>query len=195
MGNFNRLTRARSAPRPVRLGVLVLVLGLSACENDAPAKVERQRRELLTPPNYAALHAQREAENRLLDENGMPIPSEQVAAGLTIPRGFKLIRNFERQWYFESAGVSAEALSRYVEARVFTGKLDRTGIGGFQFGASLLRDDADALAIDVSITPIKDRPDACELYIRQSAPGVPGVQRPSEQEVQAQMQARREHAD
>jgi hypothetical protein len=83
------------APIAVVLLALALAFGVSgsACKSE-PTEVEKVRRELLTPPDYPKMRAERKEKQRLLDDEGLPIPSDQVLAGLPIPRGFTLTRSF-----------------------------------------------------------------------------------------------------
>jgi len=107
-----------------------LLLSLAGCGED---KVEQKRRELLTPPDQVAIHKAKKEKAAVKDEEGELLPSDLVLGGFQVPRGFTLTKGYEHEWFLRSTVASAEATARYVQERVFTGKLNRTSVGGVRF--------------------------------------------------------------
>jgi len=158
MGNIRRLIRSAT----LLAALLTLV---AACSSSSAT--EEKRRVLLTPPP-AALKPKPKPPP-IVDEEGVPLPSDLVLAGLPVPRGFELGKSYENEWFLRSTSVSAEATGRYIEARVFTGKLERTSVGGMRFELAQLREAPSLPRVSIRISPTKGQKRACELYIRRIA--------------------------
>ncbi len=187
MGNFNRVTTG--------LALLAALTTLEGCDRET-AHVEEQRRELLTPPDHGKLRAERAEQERIFDDEGLPIESDQVLAGFPIPRSFIVTRESGAEWFLESRVVNADATARYVEKRVLTEKISRDGSGGVGFDLVSLRSDPKAPKLRLIVTSIAGMPSATELFIKKLEVSTePKLPRPSEQQVQALMEAQRKSAD
>lgn len=156
MGNFRRLTTCAA------LGSAVL-LALAACGDEKAIAIKR--RQLLTPPPVAAQQAKK-VKPPVVDEEGIPLPSDQVLAGFVVPRGFTLTKSYENEWYLFSNVVSAQAAAKYVEPRVFTGSIERTTVGGVRFETATLREAPSLPRLSIWISPIKGEKRASEMRIR-----------------------------
>jgi hypothetical protein len=165
------------------------VFGCSRHETDQ----EEQRRALLTPPDNKREREEAARKKQVFDEDGDLIPSEQSVAGLLLPRGLTPSMHFEREWYFRSMEIPAEALERYFIPRVLTGAINHSQGGATEFVAAKIKDNPSAPPVTIRIVKLSGANSASELYIRQSVPAP--LVRPKESEVEAQLKARREHAD
>jgi hypothetical protein len=156
MGNIRRLIRSAT--------LLAALLTLVAACSSSSGATEEKRRVLLTPP--AAALKPKPKPPPITDKEGVPLPSDLVLAGLPVPRGFELGKSYENEWFLRSTSVSAEATGRYIEARVFTGQLERTSVGGLRFELAQLREAPSLPRLSIRISPTKGHKRACELYIR-----------------------------
>jgi hypothetical protein len=87
----------------------------------------------------------------------------------------------------------APALERYFAQHLMsTGGIEHSLGGAVTFTAAQPKDDPKAPPVFVRIVRLKGENDMNEVYIREAVPGKP---RPSEAEVEAQLNARRAHAD
>jgi hypothetical protein len=167
----------------------------SGCEREA-ARVEEQRRELLVPPDHKHLRAERQERERIFDDEGIPLESEQLLAGFPMPRGFVVTRESSNEWFLESQVVSAERAARYVEKRVLTERISRDGSGGVSFDLVALRSDPNAPKRRITVTTIAGMENASEIFITKPdlSPDPPKA-RPSFAQSEAVMEAQRKHAD
>lgn len=183
--------------RVTKHGLLALALALLAgagCDREA-ARVEEQRREVLKLPDHNRLRAERAERDRIFDDEGLPLESELVLAGIPMPRSFAITRESSEDWYLESRLVSAELAGRYIEKRVYTEKISRTGGTGVAFEIATARSAPNGPKLKIVITPIANMPNASEMYVRKPAPPAPPKILPSEAESQAMIEAQRRSAD
>jgi hypothetical protein len=175
---------------------LLTLIALTGCSGDRQAAEEEtaRKRELLVPIDVQTRRAERLEQARVLDEDGIPIPSDMKIAGIDIPRSFELLESRERKWHLQSRQISPEALGRYMELRLFTGSLERKGGGGIRIKDAQLKDALEQPRVTVNIAPIAGNPHACRMRIEQAAP-ITTTEHPSEAQVQAQMKAQRQYAD
>lgn len=157
------------------------------------AAQEEQRRVLLAPPDNKREREEAARKKQIFDEDGDLIPSEQSIAGLILPRGLTPGMHFEHEWYFRSMEISAEALERYFLPRVLTGAVNHSQGGATEFVAATIKDNPSAPVVTIRILKLAGANSASELYIRQSVPAP--LVRPKASEVEAQLKARREHAE
>lgn len=186
MGRRGRLSARRAAGRwSARQAALVYVLLAAALLGGCEDKVAEQRRELLTPPDKAALQVEKKEQARIKDDQGELLPSDVSYAGFPVPRGFELTKEYTNEWFLRSRVASADATARYVQARVFTGTLERTTLGGYRFESAQLRHDMALPRVAIRISPTRGLDEACELHIRQIPVGKP-VERPPADQVEAE---------
>jgi hypothetical protein len=167
----------------------------TGCDRET-ARVEEQRRELLEPVDHVQKRAERQERERIFDDEGVPLESDQSLAGFPMPRGFVVTRESGSEWYLESRVVNAEAAARYVEKRVLTERISRDGSGGVSFDLVALRSDPKAPKRRITVTAISGMPSASEIFL--SKPDLspePPKPRPSFAQTQAIMEAQRKHAD
>jgi hypothetical protein len=178
------------------LGLSLLLLGGGAvlgCARHEQAAQQEERRKLLAPPDNKLEREEAARKRQIYDEDGDLIPSEDSVAGLTIPRGMTPGMRFEHEWYFSTRQVPSEALERYFSPLLLTGEINRSQQGTVEFVAAHVKANATAPRVTVRIVKLKGEANASEVYIRQ-APPTPSHY-PSEAEVEAQLKARREHAE
>jgi len=128
-----------------------------------------QQRELLTPPNQAAIQKAKQEKAIVVNGEGELLPSDLVLGGFPVPRGFEIKRSLDNEWFLRSLEVSAARVASYVDKRLFTGSLVRSSVGGFRWDGAQLRDAPNLPKLTVRVSPTKNRPNACELYIRSYA--------------------------
>jgi hypothetical protein len=128
-----------------------------------------------------------------LDADGDLIASDRMQAGVLLPRGLELSSSTAHEWTFKALHIPTAALDRYFEQRLLTmGGVERSLEGSVTFTSAQPKDDPKAPPVMLRITRLTGAPNANEVYIREAVPGKP---RPSEAEVEAQLNARRAHAD
>ncbi len=187
MGDHHRLTRP----------AIGLLLGLAAgtagsgCKHEQPSE-QAQRRVLLTPPDTRRnLQKQREKQ-QVLDAKGNLIPSDQVVAGIVMPRGLELYASSEHDWDFKAHHVPADALERYFAPRLLATGVTHSLGGAVTFEKAQPKDNPKSPLVQLRIVRLRGELDESELFLRQA---VPGKVYPSGAEAEAQLQARRAHAE
>jgi hypothetical protein len=108
-----------------------------------------------------------------------------------MPKGMRLYRSFQNEWYFEARNIPMPALDRYFAARLDPLGIERNETS-VTFQDAMPRDDNKARRVTIRIGKLIGSVPVCDVYVRQAAP--PRVF-PSEQQAEAQMEARRKHAD
>ena len=162
--------------------------GLGGCGRD---KKEEELRTLLRPVD---MRAKRIEELRLVDANGDLIPSGEKIAGLELPKGLTVYRSFEdgwHEWYLIGSRLEMAQLDRYFAARLDPLALERNDTHVL-FKDAYLRDDPNARRISVRLTKKIGEGVTTDVYIRQAPP--PRIFR-SGDEAEAQIEARRQHAE
>jgi hypothetical protein len=167
-----------------------LFFAFAACGTDVK---EQQRRELLTPPNKAAIQAERKEKAKVVDEEGALLASDLVLGGFTVPRGFELTKTYKDEWVLQSKSASARATASYVDKQVFTGSITRTSVGGFRFESAQIRHNRSLPSVSIRVSPIQSSAIGTELSIR-SIPVQPAVERPPADVVEAKLREARKYA-
>ena len=89
----------------------------------------------------------------LFGANGELLPSDEVVAGLALPRGIEDLRHDGRQHVFYM-GVAVARVQGYFGPRLVTGEVERVGDGAV-FRRAVPRDARGGVVrMDVSITPV-----------------------------------------
>jgi hypothetical protein len=187
MGSFRRLIRSGLLCSGVLLGTSCTLL---ACSE--PEAVQEQR-ALLTPPDQAALQREKNAKTALTNEEGELLPSDIVLGGFPVPRGFELKRSYDNEWYLRSLEVSAKRTASYIEKRLFTSSIVRSSVGGFRFEGAQLREAPNLPKLTVRVSPTKNLPNACELYIKSY--GAPKVEKLTIEQAEAKVREGAKYAD
>jgi hypothetical protein len=172
------------------VALCLLVANLAACSGKDGSDDER-RRALLRPPDPALARAAEREKARLADDEGALLPSDKVFAGITLPRGFAGVLALEHERYYRSAYVSLAQLDRYFSGRLAAQAVERSP-HTIRFVAAREKENPKAIPVTVRIGVAPGVPGTHEIYIAEPPPG-PAV-RPSEAEVNAQMEARRKFA-
>lgn len=187
MGDQRRLNDLRA--------VLVLALLAAGCGREQ-ASVEEQRRELLRPPDLEKLATERREEARILSEDGELLESDEVVAGVRLPRGFTLRLALEHEWYYRSRHVRFEALDRYFQTRLTTTRIERSE-HTVRYDAAKPRGQESASGVPFVTVRIGAAPGESgvqEIYIRRPPPGLGGPP-PSEAHVRAELEAAQRTAE
>src|SRR5436190_1089342 len=132
--------------------LLLLLCGVSIAAGCSRARKDEQKhlRALLAAPPRPDPQALAR-QSQILDEHGELIASDQVVAGLTLPRGLTQVMSFPHEWYLKGRQVPAEALERYVLARISPREINRSRGGAVTFTAAQLKEDPSAQPIFVRI--------------------------------------------
>jgi hypothetical protein len=166
---------------PGRLIALAwLSLSLVACGR--PREVEERKRILAVPSAAEQLKTKVE-RTRLFDDKGELQPSDEVVAGLRLPRGLTLEFQKERRWVYDTT-VSQERLRAYFGPRLDTGSVSPGG-GAVTYSHARARESQGEIFFDVVIGVKPGMPSHNFVDIRQYAP-VP-VKWPSDEEVRRQL--------
>lgn len=171
-------------------GLLCLTLLASAaagCGKDE----EEQRRVLLKPPDIRQQQIAEHQKKTLFDPLGNLIPSGEITAGVNMPKGMRLYRSFENEWYFEARHIPMAALDRYFAARLDPLGIERNATS-VVFTDAIPHDDSKARRVTIRIGKLIGSDPVCDVYMRQA---LPTRVYPSAQEAEAQLEARRKHAD
>jgi len=168
--------------------VLLLAAVGSGCSREDK---KEQQRALLRPVDHRKERAVAREKRQLFDPQGELIPSEEMVAGVVMPRGLKMNRSFEREWYFRAKRVTLPALERYFGQRLLPMAVERTATS-ITFKDAQSKDDVDAPVVTVRIATLIGSTPTSSVYIQQAAP--PRVF-PSEKEVQAKLEAMRRRAE
>ena len=127
------------------LCILVLLL-TGACGEDevitTPDRVE--------PEAPARPPGESRTDNFLYDSEGNLRESEDIVAGLTLPRGLEVDRENERRHIYRSTVPRAKLLA-YFGPRLFTGAVDPIGDGAVFRGATVQGAVGSTVRLDVSI--------------------------------------------
>jgi hypothetical protein len=121
-----------------------------ACSGD---RTEERRREILRAPEPAAAVAPAPRRPPLFDENGLLLPSDEVVAGLRLPRGLKLKRTLFRHWVYETK-VPLDKLNIYFTPLLYGGSLRATGKITTYTSARLRSDRSGLMRVDLQIRPL-----------------------------------------
>lgn len=102
---------------------VVVCLLLVACSEDPPPSMDGVGERVPAPER-----PQRERPEPILDGDGIPLPSDVVVAGLTLPRGLTAVEalDSERRHHYTSE-VPVNALIRYFGPRLTTVQIDQEG--------------------------------------------------------------------
>ncbi len=165
----------------VRLIALSLCVSpLTACGR--PREVEERKRILAVPSAMEQIKAKVE-KTRLYDDQGALQPSDEVVAGLRLPRGLTLEFQKERRWVYDTT-VSQARLRAYFGPRLDTGSVSPGG-GAVTYSHARAKESHGEIFFDVVIGAKPGMPSHNFVDIRQYAP-VP-VKWPSDDEVRRQL--------
>jgi hypothetical protein len=168
-----------------------VLLCAGACGGDRASEIE-ERRAVLRPPDDVRIREERRADARITDEHGALLPSEQVVAGVALPRGFSPALTLDRAWYYRSRSATFEQVDRYFLKRLDSREIRRSD-REVEFVTARPKGTPGATPVLVRVRNAPEDPTEREIYIELPRPS-PSV-RPTEAEVRAQIEARRKFAD
>lgn len=144
--------------------LLLALLGstLGGCSREE----EQVRRELLRPIDIRKKRVVEREKKRYVDAAGELIPSDQVVAGITLPKGLKLYRSFEREWYLEAKRIDVGQLERYFAPRLDPLAVERND-SLVSFVDAHLRNDPSARKVTVRLSRLIGSETVTDVYIRQ----------------------------
>jgi hypothetical protein len=192
MGYQHRLicTRRRCAAT-AWLTLLALLGGPLGCKHKR-ADVVEARRELLTPPKTQQNVEEQQRKQQVLDADNELIPSEQVVAGIVLPRGLTLYASSEHDWDWKAHHVRADALERYFATHLLGASVGRSQGGAVSFDGGHSKDNPNGPLVWVRILRLRGSSEESEVFIREAKPSRPRL---SAAEAEAQIQAQRAHAE
>lgn len=172
--------------RRVRLLVLFVLL-VGACTDDAAERRSEAQRALLRPPDVEKLREQKREAVRIVSEQGELLESDEVVAGVRLPRGFKLVHSLANEWYYRSRGVTLEQLDRYFQSRIESYRIERSP-HTVVYEAARPRNTPGAEFVTLRIGVAASDRSAKEIYIRRPDPT---ARRPllSDAEIRAEIEA------
>jgi hypothetical protein len=188
MGNHGGLSMVRRPHLRWLLAVVTMAATVAACR--AKHDVEEERRALLKPAPVQSDEEQRRKQ-QVFDTDGTVLPSDQMIAGVVLPRGLHLYASSEHDWDFMADHVPAKALERYFAPRLQSQGVTHSLSGAVEFERAQPKDDLKAPLLSLRIVTLRGATDASEVFIHQT---VPGKVVPNQAQVEAQLQALREHA-
>ncbi len=133
-----------SSIRPMRT-VLALALLVAGCGDDDATQAPTPSAPAEPPSPPPTFHP----EDELYDAEGNLRESDEVVAGLHLPRGLELDREEERRHIYKTHVPIAKVVA-YFGPRLFTGLVDRIGDGAVYRGATVVGVE-NAPRMDVSI--------------------------------------------
>lgn len=181
-----------AGPAQLALGFTLAVCTLACGEE--PQKVERAARQVaaLKPVNVAKKRAEMLDARRLYDADKKLLPSDEMVAGIRLPRGVELKMDVENRHYYHSK-VPLEQLRAYFGPRLTTMQIVPDGKNTYKYVAAKTKDTDDPHLVDVRIGPSAKTMHVNEIMIRDlSLTPIRKVE--SFERTQAQLKALREHA-
>lgn len=162
---------------------------LAACGDDPP--VVEQRKELLRPDEIRRRRVEDLERQRIFDEKGELIASGEELGELELPRGLKLFRQTEREYYLEAPEISLEQLDRFFAPRLEPWGVERTATS-ITFQRAQVKDNPLAPAVTLRIAKVKTSgAPACDVTL-EVAP--PPRAFPSEEESKRKLAERQKYA-
>ena len=133
--------------------IVMLALACSGCSDEVIQAPDEPR---LDEPEAASGPTGR-IDDYLYDAEGQLRESDEVIAGLPLPRGLELDRHAGRRHVYRTS-LSRAKLAAYFGPRLFTGAVDRVGGDGAIYRAATVQGArGSAVRLDVSILPIGGR--------------------------------------
>jgi hypothetical protein len=108
--------------RSVILAACASVIIASACTDSKPAT-----ESALEKPRPVQAEPKVTPSDLLFDSKGDLVESNEVVAGLRLPRGVRLIHKAERRYTYETTRVPQEKIQKYFGRRLFTGAVEQKG--------------------------------------------------------------------
>lgn len=90
--------------------------------------------------------------DQLIDAKGNLVESDQIVAGLRLPRGLRFVKTKER-WHMYETTLPLEKIQKYFGRRLITGEVDRKGHRVFYRGAVPIDVTGGIVKLDVGIYP------------------------------------------
>jgi hypothetical protein len=151
----------RRVMRLASIPAVILALAVTACGDEEserpPAPVVQQ----VQPP------APEDDPNRLFDLEGNLLESDEVVAGLTLPRGLEAAGEADR-FHAYTTSVPIDKVQAYFGPRLVTGQVDRHGSGA-TFRQAVPREARGGIVkLDVAIVPMSQV--ATRIEIRELPP-------------------------
>ena len=156
----------------------LLAFSTSACHSK---KVD-QGDVVFAAPKHVAEKPPEPPPARVYDETGELVASSVKASGLSIPEGFTMMLDTEREHVF-STPVSIEKVERFFGPRLLTGRVTPIGHGVIFEQATVKEAVGSAVKVDVSITPGSDG----LVIVRVQELEPPPLHPPSPEEVEKMM--------
>ncbi|MFI5306288.1 MAG: hypothetical protein ACHQ53_02985 [Polyangiales bacterium] len=189
MGNDGRLSMG-SGPH-FRWLLVVVTVGAAATACRPKHDLVEERRALLKSAPVQSDPEEQRRKQQVFDADGTVLPSDQMIAGVVLPRGLRLYASSEHDWDFMADHVSAKALERYFAPRLHSQGVTHSLSGAVEFERAQPKDDLKAPLLSLRVVALRGANDASEVFIHQT---VPGKVVPPQAQVEAQLQALRDHA-
>jgi hypothetical protein len=150
-----------------------------------------QRKELLRPDEIRRRRVEELERQRVFDEKGELIASGEELGELELPRGLKLFRQTEREYYFEAPEIALEQLDRFFAPRLEPWGVERTATS-LTFERAQIKDSPMAPAVTLTIARVHTSgAPACDVTLKVAPPPRPF---PTEAESQRQLAERQKYA-
>jgi len=138
------------------------------CSRDADQHSADIRRQVLRAEDLPTKHARIVAEHRVLDPQGELIPSTEVVAGITLPRGFQRIFVFEHEWHFEGA-LPLQKAENYFSARL-DANVQHPNTRTVEYLHATLKGAKELSPVNVTVQQIPGRKGWSRIQIRTAKP-------------------------
>lgn len=174
----------------LRSGLWALLLVVTAgCGDDPPPPVE-QRKELLRPDETRRRRIEERERQRIFDQAGELIPSGELVAQLELPKGVKLYRELDPEYFLEAPRITIEQLERYFAPRLEPTGVTRTATS-VTFEGARIKANPTARVVTLRLARVDSTEPATEMMLRMApAPRI----FPSEAEVERQLAEQRKYA-
>ena len=174
--------------------LLACALPSWGCRGEPRAQQEARReyrKALLAAEDRRQQRDDKRQAERVQDDQGALLASEQSVAGVVLPRGMVLRLAMQREWYYETRA-SLDALRAYFGPRLNTLEVIPGGADTVTYKGAIPRDTPGSERVDVRIGPLPNQRGKNEVNIRLAPAASPPN---SEAEARLQMEEHLRYAD
>jgi hypothetical protein len=122
------------------------------------------RREVLRVNDLAAERRKAREAERLVDDKGALLPSNEKVAGVVLPRGYKPRFNLPREWYLDGEHQFGKLVTYFTE-QLDADTVTRPNKATLTFLRARTKGDPNMEPVSVTISPVPGRDDWSRIHI------------------------------